>query len=726
MVRRSTLALAGRLCKARDPIVLETPLLRTPGVDSAYTSAGAAPAAAAAADKPTGTIKIEDVRVGPGVAVRGTTWMRLVSPPWCSLVTDSLADTPPSPEPAEVFAASTSRSLRALAGPGTGKTYALIKRLTRLVDSGVDPTRIMVVTFARAAAQDLVSAAAEVEAAGGKIVPSTLHSYCFGLLARDKVLEATGRVPRILVGFERDLLLMDLEGEDFGAKKARRARLAAFEAAWSRRQSEAPGAPVDGLDQGFQTAVLDSLTWHRGMLVGEVIPQALAYLEHNPNAEEFDAYDHVLVDEYQDLNRAEQEVLNLISTNAHLAVIGDDDQSIYGFKQAYPEGIRNFHEDRPDTEDVQFVVCRRCPAVVVTMAQTLIGRNPGRVRAALQPHPGNPEGELHHVQWESVAEEAKGVAVFLDAKIAGGVDPGDCLVLTPRRKVGYAIRDEILAKGHPCATYFQEEAISEEQAMEALCLLTLLANPDDRLALRAWLAIGSSTEMRQPYRRLYTAARERNVSVGQLLGQLDKGDLAIPYTSRALARWRELNDALDRLRAAEPDLSSLVDRLFPDGVPDLEQLRHIACDALQDADSVAALASAVRAASSVRELPTESAEVRVMTMHGSKGLTAQVVVLAGLCHGLMPTIDYDASPAEQTLLLEEQRRLFFVGVTRTKEVMVFSSYSRLDTATAMSLGAARGRKLRGGFGALASPFLAELGPSLPRAVSGSSWRHRSD
>jgi superfamily I DNA/RNA helicase len=581
----------------------------------------------------------------------------------------------------------------------------------------------MVVTFARAAAQDLVSAAAEVEAAGGKIVPSTLHSYCFGLLARDKVLEATGRVPRILVGFERDLLLMDLEGAEFGAKRARTALLAAFEAAWSRRQSEAPGAPVDGLDQAFQTAVLDSLTWHQGMLVGEVIPQALAYLEHNPNAEEFDAYDHVLVDEYQDLNRAEQEVLNLISTNAHLAVIGDDDQSIYGFKQAHPEGIRNFHEDRPDTEDVQFVVCRRCPAVVVEMAQTLISRNPGRVRDALQPYPGNPEGELHHVQWASVAEEAEGVAAFLNAKIAGGIEPGDCLVLTPRKKVGYAIRDAILANGDACSTYFQEEAISEEQAMEALCLLTLLANPDDRLALRAWLAIGSSTEMRQPYRRLYAAAREQGVSVGHLLIQLDAGELVMSYTSGALARWRELNVALDRLRAHEHDMYALVDDLLPAGVPELEQLRSIAGDALGEADSVAGLASAVRAASSLRELPTDVSEVRVMTMHGSKGLTARVVVLAGLCNGLMPTIDHDATPAAQALLLEEQRRLFFVGVTRTTDVMVFSSYSQLDTATAMSLGAARGRRLRRGFGTVASPFLPELGPCLPRAVSGPNWRY---
>jgi DNA helicase-2/ATP-dependent DNA helicase PcrA len=86
---------------------------------------------------------------------------------------------------------------------------------------------------------------------------------------------------------------------------------------------------VAGLDQVFQDAILGSLRWHRAMLVGEVVPIALSYLHNNPQAEEHMAYDHVLVDEYQNLNRAEQEVLNQLSAESNLAVIGDDDQSSF-------------------------------------------------------------------------------------------------------------------------------------------------------------------------------------------------------------------------------------------------------------------------------------------------------------------------------------------------------------------------------------------------------------
>jgi DNA helicase II / ATP-dependent DNA helicase PcrA len=119
--------------------------------------------------------------------------------------------------------------------------------------------------------------------------------------------------------------------------KDRRRLVSAFEAAWARQQTDEPGQPVPGLDQAFQNAFLGSLRWHKAMLVGEVVPIALSYLRNNPQASERRGYDHVLVDEYQDLNRAEQEVLNKLSAEANLAVIGDDDQSIYAFKWANPE-----------------------------------------------------------------------------------------------------------------------------------------------------------------------------------------------------------------------------------------------------------------------------------------------------------------------------------------------------------------------------------------------------
>lgn len=183
------------------------------------------------------------------------------------------------------------------------------------------------------------------------------------------------------------------------------------------------------------------------MLIGEVVPLALSYLRNNPDTEERSKFSYVLVDEYQDLNKAEQTVVDLLCDQAELSVIGDDDQSIYGFKWANPEGIRTFPDSHPGTQDVQFTQCRRCPQRVVRMAQALIERNPGRLRGALEPRPENAAGDLHHVQWSSLEAEAEGVASVLAAQIANGVIPGKCLVLANSPRVGCAIRDAVRARG---------------------------------------------------------------------------------------------------------------------------------------------------------------------------------------------------------------------------------------------------------------------------------------
>lgn len=625
-------------------------------------------------------------------------------------------------EPAEVFSESEAAALRALAGPGTGKTYALVRRLAHLLETGVEPSKVLVVTFARTAARDLVNAVGSLESAGEELIPRTLHSFCFGLLGRRRALEATGRVPRILLEFEKDILLADL-ADTFGGMKERRTLVSAFEAAWARQQTDEPGQPVPGLDQAFQSAFLGSLRWHKTMLVGEVVPIALSYLRNNPQAAEHQAYDHVLVDEYQDLNRAEQEVLNQLSAQANLAVIGDDDQSIYAFKWANPEGIREFGQEHPGTEDVQFVVCRRCPQQVVDMAQTLIERNPGRVRLPLTAKEGNPPGEVHNVQWRSVGDEASGIAQFVAHKIDAGVAPGRCLVLVNSRKIGYAIRDAIRARDIQCSSFFREEPVDSETAREILTLLTLLADPNDRVALRAWLAFGVTTQRRPAYRRLHAAALENDTDVADILGKLDRGELSIPYTQSAVARFRELQARFDELQPYVDDLPGLVDALISEDDEELTLLRETAIAALSEVEDLQSLSNALRYGVAQRETPLESSEIRVMSLHASKGLTADLVVLAGLVEGLMPRIDRRRSHTEQEQQEQEQRRLLFVGITRTTNILVFSSYSQLDAATAHKLQVSQGRQNGPIIETFASSFFDELGAGLPGAIRGEDWHY---
>jgi superfamily I DNA/RNA helicase len=166
-----------------------------------------------------------------------------------------------------------------------------------------------------------------------------------------------------------------------------------------------------------------------------------------------------------------------------------------------------------------------------------------------------------------------------------------------------------------------------------------------------------------------------------------------------------------------------VDFVFPAEVDELALLRTTAEGALEEANGLDDFLATIRYGVSQREVPLEAVEARVMSLHASKGLTADLVVLAGLVEGLMPYVDPSASVAEQEAQLQEQRRLFYVGMTRTRNALVFSTYSQLDTATAMSFRAARGRRVKGGFRVLASSFLGELGDELPPAVRGAEWRY---
>ena len=628
--------------------------------------------------------------------------------------------------PAFLFAASEAARLRALAGPGTGKTTALLRRIARVLEGGAQPREIFVVTFARTAAEDLKRALVQL-GDDIEVTARTLHSFCFSTLSREGVFAITGREPRILLTFERDHLLKDLQGPFPHRFNDRKKLTEAFEAAWARQQVEQPGEPVDGLDQAFQDALLDTLRWHRGMLIGEVVPLALQYLRHNPQAPERSDYSYVLVDEYQDLNRAEQIVLDLLSENGELAIIGDDDQSIYGFKWANPEGIRTFPNTHPGTEDVQFTVCRRCPRRVVRMAQTLIQRNPGRVRGPLRPQEANCEGELHHVQWTSIEDEAQAIAAFLQHKIASGVDPGQCLVLANSRRVGYAIRDAGQQRGVDIRSFFREEAVDSDAAKERLTLLTLLAKPDDRVSLRCWLALDSATRREGPYRRLLAEARQRGWSVRRVLEEVEGGVIAIPHAGGIVDRWRQLNAQLEELEPLRENLSALVEALFPpagDGEDDdFALMRLAALAAAADTDDITEFHDAVRYRLAQPEVPLETPFARVMSFHKSKGLAARVVVLAGLVQGLIPRVDGDATPDEQRAALEEQRRLFFVGMTRTTEVLVFSSYSQLPYALVRQLDIPFGRGFGGNVVTIASSFLSELGGELPEAIRGEDWEY---
>ena len=623
--------------------------------------------------------------------------------------------------PALQVAASNATRLRVRAGPGTGKTFAMMRRVARILENGVPPSEVLVSTFTRVAAADLKNALTALRVSGAQSVKATtIHGLCFGILQRNEVLQRTGRVARPLLDFESRFLLEDLNAVNFGDVHQRRRRLKAFESAWARLQNEQPGWPVDAVDQAFQDVLLDWLRFHRAMLIGELVPVALRYLRDNPAARELHQFKTILVDEYQDLNTAEQRIVDLLASNAELTVVGDEDQSIYSFKHAHPAGIEDFHQRNSGTADETLSVCRRCPAWIVELANNLIDRNSRNTSRTLQPDPSNGRGEIKIVQWRSAQAEAEGLARFIQDRVNAGIQPRGILVLSPSRKFGYAIRDSLNSIGVQAHSFFREQALdgdpkrlSECRAQQAMTLLTLAASPTDVVALRSWCGFGSTNLRKSIWERVREKCAETGRSVPEILGDIKDGQIHLPYASQLRNRLVDLEERLQECAGLTGQ--DLIDKLFPDE-GSLQTIREFAVDAPDDCDA-RTLLETLRVSITQPELPTDVDYVRVMSLHKSKGLTAELVIVLGCVEGLVPQIDNELNEHDQEAMLEEQRRLFYVALTRTRETLILSSVTSLPTAEAHRLRI--GSSGRHGYVRVqTSRFIDELGPSRPEPILG--------
>lgn len=623
------------------------------------------------------------------------------------------------------FASDESKTIRVVAGPGTGKSFGLRRRVARLLEQGQNPKRILAVTFTRTAAKDLQKEIAAVGIPGAeKVVARTLHSFCFGLLKKEDIIASTGRYPRPMIDFEQKPMLCDISSR-YGDIRKKQSKLRAFEAAWARLQSEMPGFPLTQEDKEFEKEVIQWLKNHNAMLFGEMITEAYHYLRDNPMCKERREFDHILVDEYQDLNKAEQCVIDLLAFNSNLAVIGDDDQSIYSFKYANPEGIREFPNTHTDCNVIDFDQCRRCPKQVVEMASRLISHNSNRTLGDLLAFNENQNGNINILQWSSLAAEINGLSDLVSSVLSdGNILPKDILILAPVRQIGYRIRDELVRRGINAKSYFRESALSSTELKFNYELLALSANPEDRVALRYLLGDGNPSFRALSYKRLYDYALDNNMSPITVLSKCVSGELRLANISSLKTQFVHITEALKALRlAAVNSVNSFVDYLAKEE-PQNTDFRNLLLKAIaqvevnreDDVDCwLQEVFSNVVENISYPDDTSDDDHIRIMSLHASKGLSAKYVIVMSAIDGLVPRTDADAD-------LEEQRRLFYVAITRCKSsnkgypgTLVISSFVGLPGNEALEINlrpsnAHSWRRTR------ATRFIREFGETAPATI----------
>ena len=560
---------------------------------------------------------------------------------------------------------------RVVAGPGSGKTTCLKRRIQRLVQKEeVDPQKIFVGTFTRAIAKELR------DALGTEVQVSTLHSLAFELL-RKHPAACQGMHLRFLLKHEEDTLLYDIENAaaQIGDLHKRREALRLLQA--SRAQRTVYG------NAAFAGAIRTWLQRHRGMLIGEVVYLCVTGLESADIAPSM--FDHVVIDEYQDLTVAEQELVSLIwSRTGTLTVLGDDDQSIYGFRFNHPKGITDFRVHWPECTDLTFLDNRRCGEEILETANLMMAEA-GATKPPMNSKSGR-DGKLTAVQWNTLDEEIIGLTKYINA-----CSDQSFLVLVPRRFIGYRLAEAV---GGDANTMFAEEVLEHPIAQESFIALGLVADSEDFVSARAWLGLhGAKKEPGQRRNADAYATLPTDTGGQEMIRRLASEELKVLGQGQANLRMRAKKavEIIDRDMNEEETIEFLFNDALAEEEPDdekrrwltedLRQLRNAAKEILERQDSpnlarvVEILRYRIATRSPLSSTDAKEPRVRIMTLHSAKGLEADNVVITGVADQFVPGDEPDAER------LAEQKRLLYVAITRAKDSLKESHILAKESST---------------------------------------------
>lgn len=591
-----------------------------------------------------------------------------------------------TPEQHDIVAHDPRHHARVLAGPGTGKSFTSIAFLERLAKDHPD-LKIRYITFTRAATTEFTESLDDPEfAALGGNRPSTVHGYALGLLLR----RHSSKIPyplRVPDSWESSKLVRPhistlLRGRGFTSATPKAIDELEKEMAAGFEKLD-PGAILRSeIEPELKQAYLGQWSQHRKQF-GYVLLRELTYRAGEVAAELDDSpepIDVIIVDEYQDLNRADIKFLqNLAAQGAKIIAVGDDDQSVYGWRMAAPDGIRNFLTEYADAKDYPLTVSRRCGGAALDIANALILKEPGRARKpALMADPKAPDTQIRYLKFRSSAAEAAGVAKLVAARIAGGVAPEKIVILARGSVSKWAavLGPEFDKLGLPMMRAVNiTEALGEPALRRIIALGHLAGNRQDSLAW--WSLLKLSPGVGTVFINAILSVAEGATFGDKLLYAHANG---MPKVSGSTQAQAVVDEAIQWLDAFDPESVGLPEGGWPIWAEaqagaglttEGKALLEAVGGKLEPGGTLASFLSELEPLAK-EVLTGGSGTVRVMTMAQSKGLTVDTAVVVGVEEGGIPSPKGEYS---------EEIRLLYVALTRAKQLSVMTWAAHRQGAT---------------------------------------------
>jgi len=591
-----------------------------------------------------------------------------------------------------------------LAGAGTGKTRVLTTRLAHILFTRrAWPGQILCVTFTNKAAREMKE---RIGALIGGVVEGfpwlgTFHSVGAKMLRRHAELAGL-RSNFTILDADDQLRLMKqiLEAEGVDEKRWPARTLASFIDGWKNRGLRPADVP-DGEAHGFAFGkgrdlyrqYQERLKQLNAADFGDLLLEVLSILRGNPEilAEYRERFKYMLVDEYQDTNTVQYLWLKLLAgpvkdgIGGNVCVVGDDDQSIYGWRGAEVENILRFERDFPGAKVIRLERNYRSTPAILGAASGLIAANKGRLGKTLWTE--GDAGDKVKVQgvWDA-EEEARAVATDAEALQRDGHSLAQMAILVRASFQMREFEDRFLALGLPYRVIGGPRFYERAEIRDAMAYLRLIVQGDDDLAFERIVnkpkrGIGDAS-----VQSLHQFARARSLPLLAAAREIADTDELPPKARKALtelaanfARWSTTAQHLPHTELAEMvlDESGYTDMLKNDKSAEapgrLDNLKEL----VRSMEQYENLAAFLEHVSLVMELEQNNSEDRInlMTLHAAKGLEFETVFLPGWEEGLFPsqrTMDENGLAG-----LEEERRLAYVGLTRArKRIRIFFAANR--------------------------------------------------
>lgn len=598
--------------------------------------------------------------------------------------------------------------LLVVAGAGSGKTSVLTRRIAYLVEEkGVAPWNILAITFTNKAATEMKERVQKLLGPAGQDVwMSTFHALCVRILRRDADKIGYSRNFSIADSSEQVTLIKHIEKDlNINPKQYNpRAILSAisnakndllnpkdFEAASGNR-------PFDQVVSEIYKEYQKRLVQDQIMDFDDLIMQTLVLFQKDKATLHYyqNKFRYLLVDEYQDTNEAQYQLCRLLAAQySNVCVVGDGDQSIYGWRGANMENILNFEKDYKEkgVHTVKLEQNYRSTGHILSAANAVIKNNQNRKSKKLWTDQGAGEKITYYRAQSDVDEAIFVISKITEAVKAGKRDYKDFAILYRTNAQSRGLEESLVKSNIPYQIVGGHKFYDRKEIKDILAYLKLVANTSDSMSFNRIVnmpkrGIGAAT-----VEKLLTFANERGIGVGDALSNLE----LVPVSAAASKKLADFNaklvDCVSYAQDASHTVTGLTEKILEDfgytealkkektleSASRLENLDEFLTVTKRFDDNFEAeddeslpindFLSEVTLLSDQDDIEDDGNQVTLMTLHAAKGLEFPVVFLVGMEDGIFPL---SRAMLEEDQL-EEERRLAYVGITRAREKLYLTN-----------------------------------------------------